>query len=621
MAEQENNTNLEKLRQGLDKISAESGANGSGPQIIGGVQKPVDVNVVQPVDVNVVHEKGTIQGTERIRLENEAKLFWSVYFKDTEKDKKGEQSGGSESKTQARREALKEINKERLAAGKKKVTMKDVESQKGRGMNKVNERFQREWRSGQKKLNEGIAKSKKQPDDKKGIFDSIEKDVGVIKRCVQEVKKNGRLNLEQLKLSNSYLNKLVKAEDEEDDEEDAEKGKTKISPVKKAIAKAKSIIKPKKGSWLTKLIEFLPMLFSAGGLFATVIVPMLLLGLKVAVAAALSATVGLLLNKFIGNWLNWRDETKEFAIKAEADAAWHRDRAEQEDLKAKNVEEIDPEQAKIRRMMAESSADMWDKRAELADVEKSTGFQIKAMFGFTGERDDIVEEMDEISEKQIKDLREMHKKRAEDPRFKHQYKDTDWEAEGAPSNLPTWTEMNLNKEGNEIVKGLQAQRDEQAETNRLLREGPQRTGTLEQDFVSRPGMPAISFNSKDDILGFKEGGPVSRLLGLRGQPAKPSDQTTSNLFQFSKTDPNEFGKFQLSEIKLSNLYLKQLVELTVKMLQKGSAEGGTNLVGMPPQQLPPDNSMTGDMSGPSFTDSRSDFYESAYSMHTPRVLT
>jgi len=270
--------------------------------------------------------------------------------------------------------------------------------------------------------------------------------------------------------------------------------------------------------------------------------------------------------------------------------------------------------------MAESTTAAWDKRAEIATWNAEHG--VKQFFGFTGAREDMEEELAKIPDEMVKNLREMHKKRAEDPRFKHQYKDTDWTDGDVPSNLPTWTEMNLDKEGNEIVKGLQAQRDMQAETNRLLREGPQRTGALEQDFVSRPGMPAISFSSEDDILGFKQGGPVSSLLKLRGALSGPGSRATANLFQFSKTDPNvPIDKFQLSEIKLSNFYLKQLVELTVKMLQKGSAEGGTNLVGMPPQQLPPDNSMTGDMSGPSFTDSRSDFYESAYSMHTPGVLT
>ena len=231
------------------------------------------------------------------------------------------------------------------------------------------------------------------------------------------------------------------------------------------------------------------------------------------------------------------------------------------------------------------------------------------------------------------------------------------------------------------------------------------------DFLWRAGMPPIGINSTDDLLGFKQDGPVSNLFEqilrpevtsndqgelaraiLKGQakltsglskdqgelarviaainqdpeeeiwstrgrldrvggnvlenaagtglldrwykrfdtPQKENTrdleiqgQPASGLFQvkFSKTDiPGDFGKFQLSEIKVSNFYLKQLVELTVRMLQKDSAGDRGGPVHIPPRPLPRDNEgIQGDMSGTSFTDSRSDFYGSAYSMHTPSV--
>jgi hypothetical protein len=125
-----------------------------------------------------------------------------------------------------------------------------------------------------------------------------------------------------------------------------------------------------------------------------------------------------------------------------------------------------------------------------------------------------------------------------------------------------------------------------------------------RDFVSRPGMPPVSFSSKDDILGFKQGGPVSNLLKHQADTVTGSDK---------------FGKFQLSEIKRSNAYLKQLVELTAKILQKGPSGGGGNPGFVPPAPLPPNNGIQGDMSGPTYADSRSDFYSSAYSIHTPSV--
>jgi hypothetical protein len=118
-------------------------------------------------------------------------------------------------------------------------------------------------------------------------------------------------------------------------------------------------------------------------------------------------------------------------------------------------------------------------------------------------------------------------------------------------------------------------------------------------------MPDIPFDSKDDILGFKQGGPVSALL----------KQATTDVKILPNSD--KFGKFQLDAISLSNAYLKTLVELTAKMLQKGSAGGVAQST--PPTPVVPSDSIQGNMGGPSYSDSRSDFYGSAYSMHTPSV--
>ena len=119
-----------------------------------------------------------------------------------------------------------------------------------------------------------------------------------------------------------------------------------------------------------------------------------------------------------------------------------------------------------------------------------------------------------------------------------------------------------------------------------------------QDFVSRPGMPAIPFSSQDDILGFKQGGPVSDLLGSGA----------------------DIGKFQLSEIRISNMHLKTLVDLTRGLLAKDTAGGGNTVMNAPPQPLPHDNSIQGDMSGPTYSSTSSDWYNSEYNMHTPGIL-
>ena len=147
------------------------------------------------------------------------------------------------------------------------------------------------------------------------------------------------------------------------------------------------------------------------------------------------------------------------------------------------------------------------------------------------------------------------------------------------------------------------------------------------DFVDRPGEPAYSFNSEDTLLGFKKGGPIINLIRRQAGEKATSDRVPWWKEQKSSAKPvgapvtgaGEFGKFQLSEIKRSNVYLKQLVELTAKMLQRGPAgQGGKGVA--PAAVLPANNSIQGNMGGPTYTDSRSDFHASAYSMHTPPIM-
>ena len=117
------------------------------------------------------------------------------------------------------------------------------------------------------------------------------------------------------------------------------------------------------------------------------------------------------------------------------------------------------------------------------------------------------------------------------------------------------------------------------------------------DFAWRPGMPPLRFSSQDDILGFKQGGPVSDFL--RGGAA--------------------IGGFQLRAINRSNDYLKTLVDLTRGLLAKSGGGGSTNIVSVPA----PGSSAGKDMplSNPGVgIDSRGDFHNSTYSLNVPQVV-
>ena len=82
---------------------------------------------------------------------------------------------------------------------------------------------------------------------------------------------------------------------------------------------------------------------------------------------------------------------------------------------------------------------------------------------------------------------------------------------------------------------------------------------------------------------------------------------------------DRLAKLQISAIDLSNKYLYQIVQLTQALVKKsGSGSGGT-VVNVPaPANTEPGTQ--GDPSGPSMPDSRVEFYNSPYSMHTPGTL-
>ena len=140
---------------------------------------------------------------------------------------------------------------------------------------------------------------------------------------------------------------------------------------------------------------------------------------------------------------------------------------------------------------------------------------------------------------------------------------------------------------------------------------PQSQGKIPyaEDFMFRGGR-FVRFNSSDDILGAKRGGAVDKLLsrsvpggvGAGSQPIRISNIS-------SITD----------EIKTSNVYLQHLVKLTAKLVS--SAGGGARAIPVPSSSGESISKAQGSPEGPSFADSRVEFYNSPYSMHTPGTLT
>jgi len=186
------------------------------------------------------------------------------------------------------------------------------------------------------------------------------------------------------------------------------------------------------------------------------------------------------------------------------------------------------------------------------------------------------------------------------------------------------------------------------------------------DFLVR-GDKVIPFNNKDDVVGMKEDGAIANMIrnstsinaqelsdaiaakdkrkeessgsllssftsfastlgrGLtrtfktftedkdaqkRGLPSQSFATLLTRKDESTNIVKDVFDKAVTSEIKRSNEYLAQLVQLTAKMV--GSQ--GVPVPSAPPVQQQSDtNSMQGDMSGPTFVDSRLKFNSSTYS--------
>jgi hypothetical protein len=181
-----------------------------------------------------------------------------------------------------------------------------------------------------------------------------------------------------------------------------------------------------------------------------------------------------------------------------------------------------------------------------------------------------------------------------------------------------------------------------------------------QDFIVQRGT-VIPFSSKDEILGMKKGGAISQLLDEPNQkgffnrllgntnktmislfgktqdtvkslmshsrqpkPHTTVDQILSDPFLSAKGNEQEqsarIAELQLKAIGVSNTYLSQLVQLTQALVKKpagGTGGGSVVSISQPNNSIPPTQ---GDPQGPSVVSSNVEFYNSAYSMHTPGTL-
>jgi hypothetical protein len=115
------------------------------------------------------------------------------------------------------------------------------------------------------------------------------------------------------------------------------------------------------------------------------------------------------------------------------------------------------------------------------------------------------------------------------------------------------------------------------------------------DFARFNDGTLVNFNSRDDVVGMKEGGTLSKLI--KGAATE------------SIAIKDVFDKAVAAEVKRSNQLLAQLVQLTAQIAKNGSNNTTPVVV-----QNPLNDEMSGTMEGPSYTDTKTNFLNSAYTM-------
>jgi len=148
------------------------------------------------------------------------------------------------------------------------------------------------------------------------------------------------------------------------------------------------------------------------------------------------------------------------------------------------------------------------------------------------------------------------------------------------------------------------------------------------DFARFNDGTIVKFNQKDDVLGMKEGGTLSKMFnsvmnagkrtgsyGGEGEGSKITDfirgigRAGREVQAAVLGEKHVYDKFVVSEIQQSNKFLAQLVQLTAQMA--GSQGNNTPPIIMQNQG---NNDMSGTMQGPGYADAKSNFLNSTYSM-------
>jgi len=738
---------VDALTAKLEGLSPDKNPAGDEKIISGGKKKPVDVRVV--------YETAQIRGLEKRRLEAEADLLWNVYFsrqktregraeRDREntakdaakkslaerlKDKKeaDRQKAKADKKTDAK--AGKKVDKKSVADKATSTVKKSSAKAKKAPQGKVTQDKKGRWRdergryakapkkdSGGKldkllgKVKPG-AKGKGKKDGDKGAGDIK----GFLKKLFNKVRKR-KVKAEALIFWKVYF-KLRKKHTKD------VKGKTKVSPAKKAGDKAKGAQEKKKapgkeggGFWsmLTgffkiKLLGFFSRLLGKRGLMG-----LLGKGARLAGRAALWAGRGLMAmslpvtavavatgvavvqlyraNKARNEAIKAQEEAnkaqedntallekakliREARIKA-AGAAGDVNMVEQEKLRkqqAKIGEEYDAkvkeikggtwDQLDLRGTILEFTGIVGTNEEEQKELDALRDEKIKKMDAIKAEIDQLKKERKLENAKRAASGQELLKEKEDYSRKEDDLADLERMRRKGIGLFASAEEMTAKQLEEGKKKGMDAEETAAAWREQFIaarevqglppivvevygKDAKVKEGTYggkpakvekpkkKDDFVDRPGEPAYSFNSEDTILGFKKGGPLINLIQRQGgekatRTAQVSKQKSwwENIFPRRPgkkpapvTGLGNFGKFQVNEIKRSNVYLKQLVELTAKMLQRGPAGQGGSKGVAPAAILPANNSIQGDQGGPTYSDSRSDFHASAYSMHTPGIM-
>ena len=149
------------------------------------------------------------------------------------------------------------------------------------------------------------------------------------------------------------------------------------------------------------------------------------------------------------------------------------------------------------------------------------------------------------------------------------------------------------------------------------------------DFARFNDGTIVKFNQKDDILGMKQGGALSKMFNSVMNAGKRTGsyggkEEGSKITSFIRGigragrevqaavlgEKHVYDKFVVSEIQQSNKFLEILVRLTAQLVDNNQGTNNTPII----MQNQGNNDMSGSMQGPGYADAKSNFLNSTYRM-------